>query len=296
MRPGGGPGPLGEFLRARRSRLSPADLGLPAADDRRRVPGLRREELALLAGVSAPYYARLEQGTPHRASPEVLDALARAMGLDEGERTHLHDLAAAGRRRQPGGPEDERLAPALAQLLAALDGVPALVLGRRLDVLAWNPLGHALVAGHLDASRVDRPAERPNSAVLAFLDPRTRELHADWPAKARAVVGHLRAVAGRHADDPLLAALVAELARRSPEFARLWADHAVAPCGGSTYVLRHPVVGELAVHQQALAPVGAADQSLVTFTTTAGTPSEEALRRLRRLTAEGPVPSAVGAP
>lgn len=285
-----GPGPLGEFLRARRSRLSATDLGLPGAGERRRVPGLRREELALLAGVSAPYYARLEQGTSRGASPGVLDALAGALDLDEGERRHLHQLATARRRRPPGRPPAERppaehLAPALAQLLPALGQVPALVLGRRLDVLAWNALGHALVAGHLDRSRADRPAERPNSAVLAFCDPRSRELHADWPAKARAVVAHLRAVAGRHGGDPLLAALIGELTAASEEFARLWADHGVAPCGGSTHALHHPLVGPLTVHQQTLQPVGAADQCLVTFTATAGTASEEALRLLRQLTA-----------
>lgn len=279
-----GPGPLGEFLQARRSRLRPADLGLPAADDRRRVPGLRREELALLAGVSAPYYARLEQGTSRNASSEVLDALARALDLDEGERRHLHDLAASPRHRAARQLVAEGLAPPLAQLLPALHDVPALVLGMRLDILAWNPLGHALVAGHIDPTSVDRPSERPNSAVSAFLDPHTVELYADWPRKARAVVGYLRMIAGRHPDDPLLASLLGELTIRSPEFTRLWADHSVGSCEGSSYTLRHPSVGSITVDQQTLHPVGAAGQSLVTFTVAAGTPSEEALRLLRQLT------------
>ncbi len=288
-----GPGQLGEFLRARRSRLSPSDLGLPSADDRRRVPGLRREEVALLAGVSASYYARLEQGTSFHASAEVLDALARALELDEGERRHLHDLADRRRLGRPDRPTAERVAPALAQLLLALDGVPALVLGRRLDILAWNPLGHALIADHLDVGRVDRPAERPNSAVLAFLDPRARTLYADWSGKARAVVSQLRLVAGRHPDDALFAALIGELTIRSPEFALLWADHAVGSCDGSTYTLDHPLVGSITVNQQTLQPSGA-DQSLVTFTVDADTASEAALRLLRHRTPPSMVPSTAG--
>ena len=278
-----GTGPLGAFLQARRTRLRPADLGLPTTDVSRRVPGLRREELALLAGVSAPYYARLEQGTSRNASPQVLDAIAGALKLDEGERRHLHDLAANRRRRATHRSSAERLAPALAQLLPVLNDVPALVLGQRLDILAWNPLGHALVAGHLDVTCVDQPAERPNSAVSTFLDPQTRELYADWPRKARAVVGHLRMVAGRHADDPGLASLIGALTDQSPEFVRLWADHTVGSCEGSTYTLRHPLIGSITLDQQTLHPVGAGDQSLVTFTVAAGTPSEEALRLLRQL-------------
>lgn len=277
MRPG--PGPLGEFLRSRRSLLSPADRGLPSAYDRRRVPGLRREELADLAGVSAPYYARLEQGTSRHASREVLDAIAGALDLDDDERRHLHDLAAARRRERPGGADAERPAPELLALLGALDGVAALVLGRRLDVLAWNRLGHALVAGHLDPSCVDRSADRPNSAVLAFLDPRARELYADWPAKARAVVRHLRMVHGRHPDDPVLAALIGRLSTGSPDFARLWSDHAVGPCEGGTYALHHPRVGALTVQQQTLQPLGVPDQSLVVITATGG--SSAALHLLR---------------
>lgn len=286
-----GPGALGEFLRARRARLHPDELELPPAGDRRRVPGLRREELALLAGVSAPYYARLEQGTSRNASPEVLDAIAHALDLDGSERRHLHDLAAAPRdrssRRRPA-PEDgtERLAPALAQLLPALREVPALVLGRRLDVLAWNPLAHALLAGHLEPDLVDRPEQRPNNARSVFLDPHTIELYADWPRKARAVVGHLRMTAGRHPDDPRLATLIGELTMRSPEFARLWADHTVGSCEGSTYPLRHPLVGPIIVSQQTLSPIGVTEQSLVTITTTPGSASEEALGLLRRLTEE----------
>jgi transcriptional regulator with XRE-family HTH domain len=274
--------PLGEFLRARRSRLRPAEHGVPVPGERRRVPGLRREELARLAGVSPPYYARLEQGTSRHASPEVLDALAGALDLDPVERRHLHELARPRRRTPGGGTPAEPIAPALAQLLPALGDVPALVLTRALDVLAWNPLGHALVAGHLDPSAPRRRADRPNTALAAFLDPDTARLYADWPRKARAVVGHLRGSLARHPGDPRLAFVTGTLAARSPEFARLWADHAVTDCQGGSYLIDHPLAGPVTVTQQTLNPVGAADQSLVTFTLPAGSPALDVLREAAR--------------
>ncbi|HXA62599.1 MAG TPA: helix-turn-helix transcriptional regulator [Streptosporangiaceae bacterium] len=169
------------------------------------MPGLRREELALLAGVSASYYTRLEQGQSLNASPEVLDAIAQALRLDESERVHLQDLARAGTRRgRPRRPAPERVTAATSELVHALADVPAIVIGRRSDVLAWNRMGHALFAGHVDAPDVDRPAERPNMARLVFLDAHTRELYADWPSKARAVVGNLRLTgSGDHDRRPL---------------------------------------------------------------------------------------------
>ena len=201
--------------------------------DQRRVSGLRREELALLAGVSASYYARLEQGQSANASAEVLDAIAGALRLDDAERAHLHELA-AGTRRRPGGrrPAPERVTAAVRQLVAALGDVPAVVLGRRSDVLAWNATGHALFAGHVTVDGPDHPARRPNMARLMFLDAHTRALYADWPAKARAVVATLRMASGQHPDDPLLAALVGELPVKSPEFAAMWADHRVKAGSG----------------------------------------------------------------
>ncbi|MET1072840.1 MAG: helix-turn-helix transcriptional regulator [Umezawaea sp.] len=248
-----GPGRLGDFLQARRAGLRPDDVGLTTYGDRRRVPGLRREELALLAGVSAPYYTRLEQGQSHNASPEVLDAIAGALRLDDSERAHLHALAGAAKRRRPvRRPPVERVTPAVRALLRALGEVPAIVLGRRTDVLAWNAMGHAVFAGHLDPASPDDPARRPNMARLVFLDAHVRELYTEWPVKARAVVGNLRVTVGLHPDDPLLAGLIGELSMGSREFAALWADHQVRVCDVVDYRMHHPLVGEVLLTQQTL--------------------------------------------
>ncbi|MFI5782055.1 helix-turn-helix domain-containing protein [Nocardia sp. NPDC051570] len=272
---------LGEFLRARRARLRPEDVGLPEWPGRRRVNGLRREELAQLAGVSVSYYTRLEQGHSENASDAILDALAGALRLGEYEQQHLRQLAThrPRRRRQP---PQERLDPLTRDLMRAVETVPAMVLGRRTDILAWNALGHALLAGHLDRGAPDHGAARPNQARMLFLDPHTRDLYADWPRKARAVVGNLRAVAGRHPDDALLAALIGELSMKSPEFVDLWSDHRVKPCEGETYELRHPLVGPLTVAQQILIPGRSPEQTVVIVTTTAGSGAADSLELLVR--------------
>ncbi|WP_446038270.1 helix-turn-helix domain-containing protein [Streptomyces sp. SID1121] len=270
---------LGDFLQTRRSQLRPEDLGVPTYGERRRVPGLRREELALLAGVSVSYYTRLEQGQSLNASPQVLDAIARALRLEEAERLHLHNLArpadGPGRGRRPA---PERVTAPTGHLLEALADVPAIVIGRRSDVLAWNRLGHALFAGHLDPGAPDRPAERPNMARLVFLDAHTRDLYAHWPSKARAVVGNLRLVAGRHPDDAALHELVGELSAKSTDFASMWADHRVKPCAVDTYEMRHPLVGPLTVTQQTLSQ--GPGQNIVVATTEAGSPSRTTLALL----------------
>ncbi|MFY1684510.1 helix-turn-helix domain-containing protein [Micromonospora sp. WMMD730] len=276
---------LGEFLRSRRSRLSPQEAGVATYGGRRRVPGLRREELALLAGVSASYYARLEQGQATNASPEVLDALSRALRLDAAERRHLSGLAAGPRRPAVRRPPPERVDPAVHQLVAALGDVPALVLGRRLDVLAWNTAGQALFAGHLEPDAVHRPDRRPNMARLVFLDAHTRDLYVDWPAKARAVVATLRMTSGQHPTDPLLAALVGELAVGSPEFAARWADHRVKAGGTAAYAMRHPLVGTLTVTQQSLRTED--DQTVVVATTAPASPSQAAMTLLVHATVTG---------
>jgi transcriptional regulator with XRE-family HTH domain len=244
---------LGEFLQARRSQMRPEDAGVRTYGERRRVPGLRREELALLAGVSASYYARLEQGQSLSASTEVLNAIAGALRLDEPERQHLHHLAQAGRQRTRGRrPAPERVTEATRQLLDMVGDVPAIVVGRRSEVLAWNRLGHALFAGHLPPGAPGLAAERPNMARLVFLDQHTRDLYADWTSKARAVAGNLRLVAAQYPDDAALHALVGELSAKSPEFASMWADHRVKACTVASYEMRHPLVGSLTVMQQTL--------------------------------------------
>ncbi|MER8187262.1 helix-turn-helix transcriptional regulator [Kitasatospora sp. NPDC094015] len=280
---------LGEFLQARRSQLRPEDLHLPTYNERRRVPGLRREELALLAGVSASYYTRLEQGQSQSASPEVLDAIARALRLDESERLHLHDLAAVDRdrpRRRARRPAPERVGEAARQLLDVLTDVPAIVLGLRSDVLAWNRLGHALFAGHLDFDAPQRAAQPPNMARLVFLDSHTRALYADWPGKAAAVVGNLRLVAGRHPEDAMLHALVGELSSRSTEFATMWADHRVRACTVAPYEMQHPLVGTLTVIQQTLSH--GPGPNVVVATTEEGSASRAAVTLLAQAVARTP--------
>ena len=270
---------LGEFLKTRRSQLRPEDVGVRTYDERRRVPGLRRDELARLAGVSISYYTRLEQGHSSSASPEVLDALAAALQLDEAERQHLHVLATPVKQARVRRPPAERVDESTGQLLAALAGVPAVVLGMRSDVLAWNRLGHALFAGHLDFA----VAVRPNMARLVFLDPHTRELYADWQSKARAVVGNLRLVVGRHPDDAALHELVGQLSAKSTEFASMWADHRVKPCATAVYEMRHPLVGPLTVTQQTLS--NGLGPSVVVATAQPGSSSHAALALLAQATA-----------
>lgn len=283
-----GPGPLGEFLQARRARIRPEDIGVKDFGVRRRVQGLRRDEVAQLAGVSVSYYTRLEQGISRGASPEVLEAIAAALQLDTHERDHLERLAGAARRApQARRPRPEKVSDETRDLMRALEGVPALVLGRRTDVLAWNQLGHALLAGHVDPTAVDDVANRPNMSAMMFLDKHNRELYQDWRRKARAVVGNLRIAVGRHPDDRDLAALIGELTMKSPEFVALWADHRITPCDAASYDLHHPAVGALTVTQQTLAIARSPEQSLIVVTTVAGSPSEQALTLLRTL--GGPV-------
>jgi transcriptional regulator with XRE-family HTH domain len=273
---------LGDFLKTRRSQLSPEEAGVATYDERRRVPGLRREELARLAGVSCSYYTRLEQGHSPSASAEVLDALATALRLDDAERQHLHALARPPKARRARRPAPERVSAATAQLLDALAAVPAIVLGRRGDLLAWNRLGHALFAGHLDF-RAAEVTPRPNMAQLVFLDSHTRELYADWPSKARQVVGNLRLIAGQNPDDAALHELVGQLSAKSDEFASMWADHRVKACGTADYEMRHPLVGPLTVTQQTLN--NGSGQGVVVATAPAGSPSHTTLALLAQVTA-----------
>ena len=271
---------LGEFLRSRRDRLTPEVAGVRSYG-RRRVPGLRREELAQLAGVSVTYLTRLEQGQSQNASDAVIDALARALRLDPDERAHLFALARpapAKRRRRSPRPEVPK--PGATQLLHAMSEVPAVLLGRFNDVLAWNRAGHRLLAGHLDPDAPDRPADRPNTVRMLFLDEHTRDLYADWRDEAALAVASLRYVAAQFPDDRRLAELVGELSMNSPEFARLWAKHAVKLCTSGTKRLRHPAVGELTVGYEVLHLPEGDGQRLLTHTAEPGSASASALRLL----------------
>jgi transcriptional regulator with XRE-family HTH domain len=277
---GSGVSALGDFLRSRRAAVNPEDVGV-VSYGRRRVPGLRREELAQLAGVSATYYTRLEQGQSVNASASVIDAIARALRLTADERAHLHDLARPkrARRARPGKPDVARAGTR--QLINAMADVPAVVLGRRSEVLAWNPLGHALLGGHCDVTAPDRPADRPNLTRMLFLDPHTRDLYPRWREEAARAVASLRLVAGRYPDDPDLAALIGELSMKSTEFAALWSTHPVQNCMSGSKELRHPEVGEFELAFEVLHLPDDNGHRIITYTAAPGTASEAALHLLR---------------
>jgi transcriptional regulator with XRE-family HTH domain len=271
-------GSLGKFLRSRRARLRPEDLGV-ISHGARRVPGLRREELAQLAGVSVTYYTRLEQGQAANASPQVIDGIARALQLSEDERAHLHDLAApvpAKRRRRKSG---VTVRPGTRQLIAAVN-LPAVLLGRRTEVLGWNTLGHRLLAGHYTPDAPTRPTDRPNLTCMLFLDPHHRDLFRDWTTEAARAVASLRMVAGRYQDDRDLAELVGELTMRSPEFAALWSRHPVSTCMCGTKQFRHPEVGELDLEFEALHVADDSGQRILMYSAKPGSASEAALNLL----------------
>jgi len=270
---------LRDFLRSRRARLTPADVGLASDRGPRRVPGLRREELAQLAGLSVDYYTRLEQGRDINVSEDVLQAVARALQLREDERAHLLDLARPTRaRRRPAAAPAQRVRPGVRALLDALP-TPAFVLGRRLDILATNRMTSALLCD-FDA----RPRRDRNHARWVFLDPTARERYLDWDEVARENVATLRMHAGRYPDDPELSALIGELIVKSPEFASWWADHEVLRRSHGTKRYHHPTVGELTVAYEALPLPDDADQVLFIYTTEPGSPSAEAMQLLANWT------------
>jgi transcriptional regulator with XRE-family HTH domain len=268
---------LGEFLRSRRARLNPAEVGLPDYGGRRRVPGLRREELALLAGVSVDHYVRLEQGRTLQFSEEVLDAVARALQLDPTEREHLYRLArtpSAQVYQGTGRREPQDVRPGLRRLLDSTTDVPAYIVGLGTDVLAWNRSAAALLT--------DFGALAPHARNLAWLvchDAGFRELFADPLAKMRDIAAYVRFDVGRHPDDPALGTLIAELCRNA-EFARVWAEHDVRDKTHGSYTYRNPVVGEITLDYEAFRAPDDPDQALVMHTAPEGSPAEAALRLL----------------
>lgn len=270
---------LGEFLRSRRDRLSPEEAGV-LSFGRRRVAGLRREELAQLAGVSATYYTRLEQGHSQNASDVVIESLARALQLDADETAHLFALARPGMIRRP--PAGEPVVPSAGarQLLNAMESVPALLLNRRNDVLAWNRAGHLLLAGHLDFETPARQSDRPNQTRMLFLDPHTRTLYREWETEAAVAVASLRYIAAQFPDDRLLHELIGELKARSEEFAQLWVRHTVQLCTSGVKRLRHPDVGELDLDYEVLHLPEGDGQRILTHSAAPGSRARSALRAL----------------
>lgn len=268
---------IGEYLRARRELVRPDEVGIPDSG-RRRVAGLRRDELALLAGISTEYYTRLEQGTDHHPSAQVLDAIARALRLDPDATAHLHELVApsAIRRRRPRRPE--QVPPSVRRLLASWPGNPAFVSGRFMDVLAANPLMTAI-----------SPMYTPGRNVLraAFLDSAVHDLFCDAEDRLQNVVSALRASVGPDVDDPQLTDLIGELSLKSSDFRRLWARHDVKPHAGSgIHQMRHPQVGDLELHYDKFHLAGADRQMLTVYQAEPGSRSEQALRLLATMAAD----------
>ncbi|MFE5403424.1 helix-turn-helix domain-containing protein [Streptomyces sp. NPDC056580] len=266
---------LSEFLRSRRARLQPEDVGLPHFGRRRRVPGLRREELAQLAGVSVAYYTRLEQGNGRNVSAEVLDSIARALRLTDAEHAHLTHLAKPTAHKKKPAARQQQVRAALRQLLDSMDGVPAYVVGRRSEILAWNRMAAAVFGDWAELAPVER-----NWARMVFLRPDYRDLFIDWEQKAIDIVCALRMDAGCCPDDPRLSALVGELSVKSAEFRRLWATHDVKEKGYGVKRLLHPLVGELALSFETFRLADDGDQALVTYHAEPDSPSAQSLRLL----------------
>ena len=264
---------LGDYLRARRALVTPAQAGLPSGGTRR-VTGLRREELSMLAGISADYYLRLERGRDAHPSAQVLDSLARVLLLDEVETSYLHGLVGPGPRRRPRRPTSERVPARLSHLLAAID-VPAFVEGRSFDVLAANEFATAL------SPRLRVGQNRLRSLML---DPEERSFHSDWEAATAGFIGALRESIGTDISDPRFVELVGELSIASGRFRELWARHDVKALEGGTLTINHPVVGELTLHRDKLPVDGVL---LVLYYADAGSESAEKLALLASLSTPG---------
>ncbi|WP_020393111.1 helix-turn-helix transcriptional regulator [Kribbella catacumbae] len=266
-----------EFLSSRRARITPEQAGLPAYGGNRRVKGLRREEVAMLAGVSVDYYIRLERGNLAGASESVLEALVRALQLDEAEQAHLFALAreseATPTRRKRS--TEQGVKPAIQQILDAMTDVPAWVRNDRHDLLAANRMALALYAPMLADSR--RPA---NTARFVYLDPASKEFFADWERTADDIAAILRSAAGRNPHDKALSDLIGELSTRSEVFRTRWAAHNVRFHRTGKKSLHHPVVGDLSLDYEAMEFPSSPGLTLLVYTAAAGTPTADALKLL----------------
>ena len=275
---------IGGFLTSRRARLTPAEAGLPDFGGRRRVPGLRREEVALLAGVSPEYYRKLERGNALGVSESVLDGIARALRLDEIESAHLVDLVRAANvgthplRRRPA-PRRDHVRPGVQQMIAAMSTVPVFVQNGRLDAVATNPLGRALFSEMFRC-----PGDPVNAARFVFLDDRSRDFYLDWPGNARQIVAVLRREAGRSPYDRDLSDLVGELSTRSDLFRTLWASHDVREHRTGTKNVHHPVVGDLSLSFETMDLSSERGLQMLVFSAEPGSPSADGLQLLANLT------------
>jgi transcriptional regulator with XRE-family HTH domain len=265
---------LSEFLTSRRARITPEQAGLPSYGTRRRVTGLRREEAAMLAGVSVEYYTRVERGNTRGVSQEVMDGIARALQLDEAERLHLNALAgtvaATGNHQRK--PAQQRVRPGVQRLLDTITHAGAIVGNTRLDILATNPLGAALFGAVLDS-----PAGPANFARFTFLDPAAEHFYVDWDRAANDGVALLRVAAGRDPYDRNLSDLVGELSTRSDDFRVRWANHNVKIHTTGTKKLNHRTVGELTLDFESLDLPGDPGQTITTYTAEPGSASQERL-------------------
>ena len=270
-----------EFLTSRRARLTPDEVGLTSYGPRR-VPGLRREEVAVLAGVSVPYYTRLERGNLSGVSESVLEALTRALQLDDAERAHLFDLARAAQPATPARrrPRKERIRPSVQRMLDAITGAPAAVLNSRLDMLATN----ALARGLFSDLYVD-PVRPVNNARFVFLSPRAQDFYVDWGRAADDTVAILRTAAGRDPYDRDLSDLVGELSTRSEDFRTRWAAHNVRIHRTGTKTFHHPVVGDLSLTYEMMDLSADSGLALMAYTAEPGSKSAEALDLLASWTA-----------
>jgi transcriptional regulator with XRE-family HTH domain len=266
-----------EFLTSRRAKITPRRAGLPLYGRQRRVSGLRREEVALLAGISVEYYTRLERGNARGVSDEVLEAVSRALQLDDAEHAHLLDLArTANAERAPRrSSRSERVRPSIQRVVDALTGIPAFVQNGRLDILYANELAAALYSDMLQD-----PIRPPNSARFLFLDPRARTLYVDWDSVARDIVATLRGTAGRNPYDRALSDLIGVLSTRSEEFRARWASHDVRFHRSGTKRLQHSLVGDLTLAYETLELPADPSLTLVTYSAEPGSASEAALQEL----------------
>jgi len=269
-----------EFLTTRRARLTPDQAGLPDFGGRRRVPGLRREEVALIAGMSIEYYVRLERGNATGVSEAVLEGISRALQLDDAERSHLYDLVRAANqgahpRRQRGRAKAQQVRPGVRQLLDAMENVPTFVQNGRLDIIAINRLGYAVFS-----EMYVQPQRPANFGRFVFLDPRAQAFYRDWDDAAYQTVALLRTEAGRAPHDRALTDLVGQLSTRSDAFRTLWASHDVREHRTGIKIIHHPVVGDLDLSYEAMDLTSDRGLLLLAYTAAPGSPSDDALRVL----------------